>query len=381
MMKSPYYIVGIMAALLASGCSTQGEATTSKMQDQVVNTVLKTTSQSTNRADLNSSSRQVSIPNVIIGTYAKANYTAVTSGTATVGKLGDNLYHIDVVMTSGYSHHTGEISSDFSWNGDRFVFEDHDYADVRLTFTSDGLQIQYEDTKTYGGVNAEPKGRYYLLNSIEEEAPFLNFIYDAVNLPDSYRHGKSNVYIYNMGEQQNKIVYIQSYDKSMSEGTNQEYVAIYEPEKGNMKLIGEPDRYNYLELSRLLRKQGADDDVIYQVLRREYADRLVHLKMKLIDQGDTAIRDDDNFKLSAEQAFYIVTGVADKTTVENNVRDKNNIGSIFIQEVDHQDNDNVTIHIYELVRNSEEDIHTATNDWLEVDRVTGRVRSSLFDNE
>lgn len=39
----------------------------------------------------------------------------------------------------------------------------------------------------------------------------------------------------------------------------------------------------------------------------------------------------------------------------------------------------VVVHLYELVRNGEDDEHTATSDWLEVDRASGRVSSSLFD--
>ncbi|MNJ46757.1 hypothetical protein D3C77_418950 [compost metagenome] len=230
-------------------------------------------------------------------------------------------------------------------------------------------------------MNAEPEGKYYLQNSGKVDAPFLTTIYDAIQLPEFYRGGLSNVYIYDIDDKPNKLVYIQSYEKSLPEEIMQEYVAIYNPEQGNVELVGELDRYNYSELSSRLREQGVDDDVIYEVLRNDYADRLVTLKMNLIDQGDTAIRDDENFRLSSEQAFYIATGVEGKTAIENNVRDKNNIGSIFIQEVDHLDEDQVTIHLYELVRNSEEDTHTATIDWLEVDRVTGKVKSSLFDDE
>lgn len=381
MMRSLYFILSMVVVLLVSGCSAHEGAATVNSQDKSIDTQVKAASESTNKAVQTPSAEQTTMPKVIIGTYAKADYTAVTNGTATIGKLGDNLYHIEVLMISGYSHHTGEISSDFSWNGERFVMKEEEYAAVELTFTSDGLEIQYGDTENFGGMNAEPKGKYYLQNSIEGDAPFLNAIYDAVNLPDTYRLGKSDVYIYNMGDHPNKIVYIQSYDMSLSEGMMQEYVAIYEPEQGNVKLVGEPDRYNYSELSSLLREQGADEDVIYEVLRKEYADRLVNLKMKLIDEGDTAIRDDENFKLSAEQAFYIATGEEDKTLVQNSVVDENNLGSIFIQEVDHEDENQATIHIYELVRNSEEDTHTATSDWLEVDRATGKVTSSLYDVE
>ncbi len=63
-----------------------------------------------------------------------------------------------------------------------------------------------------------------------------------------------------------------------------------------------------------------------------------------------------------------------------NRRDENNIGTIFVQEVDNSDENTVTIHIYEIVRNDETDTHTATGDWLEVNRRTGRVISTLFED-
>jgi hypothetical protein len=56
-----------------------------------------------------------------------------------------------------------------------------------------------------------------------------------------------------------------------------------------------------------------------------------------------------------------------------------NIGSIFIREVDHSDAKKVTIHDYEIVRNDATDTHNATHDWLEVDRATGKVRSTIFE--
>lgn len=380
MMRS-LYCIGIVVALMVSGCSVQGEAATSMAQNRSVNTVVQATSESASKAEQNINSKKKLIPTVVEGTYAKPDYTTVSNGSAIVSKLGDNLYHIDASMASGYAHHTGEITSDFSWNGERFVLKDKEYPGVELIFTSDGLRIEYDDSIKYGGLNAEPKGTYYLQNTIEDQVPFLNSIYDAVKLPERYRQGLSDIYIYNMGDHANKIVYVQAYDMSLPEGMMQEYVAIYDPAQGKVNFVGEPARYNYSQLSSILREQGATDDVIYEVLCKPYADRWVKLKMALIDEGNTAIRDDDNFKLSAEQAFYIVTGVEGKTVLQNNLLDKKSIGSSFVQEVDHWDENKVMIHIYALAANSNGNEHLATGDWLEVDRATGKVRNSLFNNK
>lgn len=380
MMRS-FYCIGIVVALMVSGCSVQGEAATSMAQNRSVNTVVQATSESASEAEQNINLKKKLMPTVVEGTYAKPDYTAVSNGSAIVSKLGDNLYHIDASMASGYAHHTGEITSDFSWNGERFVLKDEEYAGVELIFTSDGLRIEYDDSIKYGGLNAEPKGTYYLQNTIEDQVPFLNSIYDAIKLPERYRQGRSDIYIYNMGDHANKILYVQAYDMSLPEGMMQEYVAIYDPAEGKVNYVGEPDRYNYSQLSSLLRAQGAADDVIYEVLCKPYADRWVKLKMKLMDEGNTAIRDDDNFKLSAEQAFYIVTGVEGKTVLQTNLLDKKRIGSTFIQEVDHWDENKVMIHIYEAAPNSKANNHLATDDWLEVDRVTGKVQDSLFNNK
>ncbi|MGG0824699.1 hypothetical protein ABE099_17690 [Paenibacillus turicensis] len=375
------YCIGIVVALMVSGCSVQGEAATSMAQNRSVNTVVQATSESTGKAEQNINIKKKLIPTVVEGTYAKPDYTAVNNGSAIVSKLGDNLYHIDVSMASGYAHHTGEITSDFSWNGERFVLKDEEYAGIELFFTSDGLRIEYEDSIKYGGLNAEPKGTYYLQNTIEDHVPFLNTVYDAVKLPEKYRQGQSDLYIYNIGDHLNKIVYVQAYDMSLPEGMMQEYVAIYDPAQGKVNFVGEPDRYNYFQLSSILREQGATDDVIYEVLCKPYADRWVKLKMALIDEGNTAIRDDDNFKLSVEQAFYIVTGVEGKTILQNNLLDKKTIGSTFVQEVDHWDENKVMIHTYELAANSNGNEHLAIGDWLEVDRATGKVRNSLINNK
>lgn len=373
-----FYCISIVVALMVSGCSVQEDATTSKIQDHSVSTEVKAaSSKSTSKAEQN----KELMPAVVEGTYAKPDYTAVNNGSAIVSKLGDNLYHIDASITSGYSHHTGEITSDFSWNGERFVLKDEEYAGVKLTFTSDGLRIEYDDAIKYGGLNAEPKGTYYLQNTIEDHVPFLNTVYDAVKLPEKYRQGQSDLYIYNISDHGNKIIYVQAYDMSLPEGMMQEYVAIYDPAEGKVNFVGEPDRYNYSQLSSILRAQGAADDVIYEVLCKPYADRLVKLKMKLMDEGNTAIRDDDNFKLSAEQAFYIVTGVEGKTVLQNNLLDKKSIGTAFIQKVDHWDENKVMIHIYEAAPDSKKNDHLAIDEWLEVDRVTGKVQDSLFNNK
>jgi|GEM_PF-3226508 len=84
--------------------------------------------------------------------------------------------------------------------------------------------------------------------------------------------------------------------------------------------------------------------------------------------------------LGEQEAFYIAIGEANATSVSDNRRDERHIGSIVVSEVDRSDADFVTIHRYEDVRSGEADEHTATLDWLQVDRRSGRV-SGLFDGE
>ncbi|MNT84013.1 hypothetical protein D3C72_2239730 [compost metagenome] len=56
------------------------------------------------------------------------------------------------------------------------------------------------------------------------------------------------------------------------------------------------------------------------------------------------------------------------------------MGSIFIIEVHASDEKAVLLHFYEDVRNGEDDRHTATSAWLSVDRQTGRVTNTLFED-
>ena len=87
-----------------------------------------------------------------------------------------------------------------------------------------------------------------------------------------------------------------------------------------------------------------------------------------------------NLSLQSAEASFIVTGVEGTQSISDNKRNAENIGSIFKSEVDSSDNKTVTIHIYEMVRNSKDDEHKATADWLIVDRSTGIVSSRIFES-
>jgi outer membrane lipoprotein-sorting protein len=64
MMRS-LYCIGIVVALMVSGCSVQGEAATSMAQNRSVNTVVQATSESASKAEQNINSKKKLIPTVV----------------------------------------------------------------------------------------------------------------------------------------------------------------------------------------------------------------------------------------------------------------------------------------------------------------------------
>lgn len=158
-----------------------------------------------------------------------------------------------------------------------------------------------------------------------------------------------------------------------------DYLVIYNSSNQSFDLLGEVAWDKMAELRKKLETAKADPELIYQLLHKDYADRFIALQMQKFDQGESVVGDLGNGKLTEAEAFYIVTGIEGETYIEENFRNANNLGSIFITEVDRCEEKTITIHIYELVRNSEEDVHTSTIDWLEIDRATGKV-TSLFED-
>ncbi|MED4959163.1 hypothetical protein ABEO75_24480 [Paenibacillus macerans] len=314
---------------------------------------------------------------IIPGTYIIGYYDPANVGIAEVKKLGGEQYHLNVQIVRGFSHHNGEIDGDFRVDGQRLVFVDELYRNVSLSFTDNALTIDYPEEEGFGGANAEPRETYFLQNSGTEDAPFLTRLYDQAGVEEVYRNGFTDVYTYPLDNDQNLLL-LRSQSSADRSVTASERLVIHNPKEDRFIPIGEVLSYDLDSVRKQLKTYNVDDGLVYKVTRKEYADRYKEVLMKRFDQGQTEFLD-GAANLTDEEAFYIVTGIENSTAAENNQRGAQNIGSIFIQEVDHADEQAVTIHIYEEVRNDATDTHTATADWLSVDRQTGRVVSELFD--
>lgn len=315
--------------------------------------------------------------NVITGKFICSAYNPLYSGFVEVTQLAKNKYHLNVIVVNGFSRRDGTIESDFSYDGQGFVLADPEYKQVNLSFTENSVTIDYEGDE-FGGSFAEPKGTFYLKNSDIEDAPFLARLYNYLQLPGQYRNGFTDVLTYRLNDTR-QVLLVRSQSSVDRSVTASEYLVVYNPSDKSFKLLGEIEQYNVSELRKKLEDLKAEPELIYELLRKDFADRLLLLKMRRFEDGDRSVLDPDTFKLTEEEAFYIVTGVEGTTFISNNTRDAQNIGSIFKTEVDSSDDKAVIVHIYEDVRNSEEDEHTATSDWLEVDRSTGKVVSSLYE--
>lgn len=313
--------------------------------------------------------------NVITGTFIYPWSNPLNSGTAEVTKLGANKYHLYVSVVHGFGHNIGEIDSDFIDNGKNFVILNDEYKIVTISFTENSITIDYSGNK-FGGANAEPKGTFYLKNSGIEDVPFLTKIYDKLKLTDQYRHGFTDVLTYELKDKQ--VLLVRSKSSIRRTQIVAESLVIYNTSNHSLDVLGEVSGLKSLGARKKLESMKADPELIYQLLHKDWADRFIELEMQKFDNGDRTAGDPDKFKLTDAEAFFIVTGIEGATSISNNTRNADNIGSIFITEVDHLDNKTVTIHIYEMVRNDKDEGHTATADWLEVDRSTGKVSSMIF---
>ncbi|WP_079912507.1 copper amine oxidase N-terminal domain-containing protein [Paenibacillus sp. 32352] len=322
-------------------------------------------------------SPQVSVDKIVTGTFTYPWYNPLNNGTAEVTKLDDGRYHLHVSVVHGFSHNLGELDSDFTYDGENFVFSDPEYSKVTMTFTENSITIDYPGYG-FGGFNAEPKGTFYLHNSGIHDAPFLTKLYTRLQLPDVYRNGFSDVFTYYIDSTKVALL-VRSYSTMDRNKVISENLAIYDTNTQTIEPLGEIQSYNKQELGKKLAALSLSEEFIYEVLNKEYADRFIELQMERFDNGDLTLGDLDQFRLTEEEAFYIVTGEKKTTAASHNVRDQDNNGSIYRSEVDHSDADSVTIHIYELVRHNPNDEHTATIDWLEVNRSNGRVKSILFE--
>ncbi|MCU6792688.1 copper amine oxidase N-terminal domain-containing protein [Paenibacillus sp. WQ 127069] len=314
---------------------------------------------------------------IITGTFLYPWSNPLNSGIAKVRKEDGNRYHLNVSVVHGFSHNMGEIDTDFTFDGTAIVFSDPEYSQVSMTFTENSITIDYHG-EAFGGFNAEPKGTFYLQNSGNEDASFLKKLYTLLQIPESYQHGFTDVFTYHLSKTKEALL-IQSYSSLNRSMVISRSLVTYDTSTQQIESQGEITSYNKSDLSKKLKALSASEELIYELLNREYTNRFTEIQMQKFDNGDRTIGDPDLFQLTDAEAFFVVTGAEETTSITENSRNQDNIGSIFKTEVDHSDAKSVTIHIYELVRMNQIDEHFVTSDWLEVDRTNGRVKSILFE--
>lgn len=312
---------------------------------------------------------------IVEGVYKVAGGSPLWFGEAVITKKKQGLYRLEVNIMTGLSHHIGSIESDFTVQGGVVELTDEQYKAVTVTVEDNRLEIDYPESESFGGANAEPKGYFYLFQSAAEDTPFQKKLYDAVQMEETYREGFTDVLtIYS--EEGKQLLLLQSHSTIHRDVIVSEYLVQYDERKKSFLNIGEiGPGGERAKLSKALKRLGYDDDMIYEATRKAEFDRYQEVLMERFDENMTNM----DAPLTEEEAFYVAMGIDGKTRAENNTRDEHNIGSIFIQELDSSNDKTVTIHIYELVRNSDDDEHTATGAWLEVDRATGKVTDMLDD--
>ncbi|OPH57819.1 hypothetical protein BC351_04805 [Paenibacillus ferrarius] len=362
----------LIVFLLLVGCN---QITSSSKYEKLQPTLNPIVESDAKETQFPTSSASVNSNPVIIGTFLCSGYSPFQTGVAKVSRMGMNKYHLIASMTYGYSHNNGEIETDFSYDGNKFIILNQKYSIVKISFTENSITIDYPG-EHFGGNNAEPKGTFYLEHTDSADSRFLTKVYDTLKLPDPYRHGLSEVLTYELDDKLLLLVRTRN-DKNVTQ-MNADFLLMYKAADQSLSVIGEISDYKEQDLQKELNNLGADSFLIYQILHKDYADRLVKLKMHKWDNGDLAVGESGEFQLTETEAIYIVTGVEKATSVTTNMRSADNIGSIFKTEVDRSDNKTVTIHSYEIVRKDQNDEHTVTQDWLEVNRLTGNVSSLIW---
>jgi hypothetical protein len=135
----------------------------------------------------------------------------------------------------------------------------------------------------FGGINAEPKGTFYLRNSGIEDAPFLTKLYDALKLPEPYRHGFSDVFPYYMNKNQQLLLRNRSsVNRSLIVS---ESLIVYGSSDKSFNVLGEVDNYNTSKLRKKLENLNNNSSLIYEVLYKDYYDRFIQLLMDKFDNG------------------------------------------------------------------------------------------------
>ncbi|XOK59657.1 hypothetical protein ACJ7K1_24270 [Paenibacillus elgii] len=309
------------------------------------------------------------------GTYARAGENPLWLGRAEISKRDNGVYHLEVNVSSGFAHNIGSMESDFTIAFGKVKLLNEEYDNVSVTFAENRLVIDYPDSKLFGGHNAEPRGTYYLLKS-PIDSPFLAKLYDAAKIEPSYREGFTDIRTVN-ADQGKQLLLLQSYSAINRSNLVAEQVVIYDEHSTEFNVIGEIDMVNRRKVADRLIGLGYSEDTVYLATRKAEFDRYQETMMQRFDdEGNPGLE----APLSEQEAFFIATGIGGVTSHADNRRNEDNIGSIFIQEVSSSDDEKVTIHVYEAVRNGDDDEHTATGNWINVDRATGRV-TDMFEEK
>ncbi|PUA39442.1 hypothetical protein C8Z91_08420 [Paenibacillus elgii] len=311
----------------------------------------------------------------IEGTYARAGENQLWLGRAEISKRDNGIYHLEVNVSNGFAHNIGSLESDFTIASGKVKLLNEEYDEVSVTFAENRLVIDYPDSKLFGGHNAEPRGTYYLFKS-PIDPPFLAKLYDAAKLEPSYREGFTDIRTVN-ADQGKQLLLLQSYSAIHRSNVVSEQVVIYDEHSKEFNVIGEIDTVNRRKVADRLKGFGYSEDLVYLATRKIEFERYQETMMKRFDnEGHPGLE----APLSEQEAFFIATGIGGVTSHADNRRNEDNIGSIFIQEVSSSDDEKVTIHEYEAVRNGDDDEHTATGNWIRVDRATGSV-TDMFDEK
>lgn len=310
------------------------------------------------------SEKDAPLPFVKLGSYTIDNPTSLNNGLAEVTYKGNGIYHLSVNVVRGISFNNGSIDADFEIQEDTPMFSE-EYEQIKLSFQENKLIIDYPDD-IYGGMNAEPKGIYYLNNhEMNQNNEFIQKIYNSTQL--SY---DKNDQISVIAENEN--IELMLIEKFHNDNLEESIIVLYNVESEEVVYYNSIDISTYTELKEKLQAYNFNDYQIYFAIHRVYYNRYMDVLLDRIDNNT------QTNTLSDKEAFYIATGLKNKTYYENNTRDENDIGSIFIQEIDSSNEEEAIIHIYELVRNDPYDQHTATMNWITVNKETGMV-TTFFD--
>lgn len=306
----------------------------------------------------------------IIGEYIVPWNNALHTGIVEISETDAGGYHLRVSVVYGYAQNLGEMDSDFYYDGTNYVCTEPGYESVTLAFDERSITIDYPEEGWFGGFNAEPRGTYYLKNSGPADTPFLTRLYDKIGLEEVSRGYFSDVLTYSLNDT-TQVLLVQSRSGFEAEDIYMENLVLFHMEDQRFEPLGTVAQWNEEDLRERLKAFEPDLGLINQLLHKQQADRYTELHLEKFNTVPEF--DPSESKLTDAEAFYVVTGITDATSISNNRRDTNDIGSIFIREVDHSDDSTVFIHSYETVRNSEDDQHTATSNWTDVDRTTGII--------